>query len=87
MNEYFRASKAEPSLDDVKNIFNRSGPRDWLYDPETDTYTHRNNLLVFVSGNHSDTYTLRYGHMDVSPVTRKDLKQRLTPQVAAAAFI
>ena len=73
MSNYYRASDAQPSVDDLKEIFARSTPQDWLFDDVSDTFTHKQNLLVFVAGDHHGTYNLKYGHMDVDTLSSQAL--------------
>jgi hypothetical protein len=82
MAEYYRASELEPSVDDLSALLESSSPSDWLFDDETNSFTSRKNLLVVLAPNNQESYTLRYGHMDVFNVSNRFMNERVfaTPE-------
>ena len=74
MSAYFRGSDLEPSVDDLKQVLDRSAPSDWIFDSESRIFTHRENLLIFLAPSVGGNYNLQYGHMEIVPVRSAQIK-------------
>ena len=70
---FYRATDAEPTKDEIWAVFAASKPSDWLYDDESDIFTLRHDLLVFLVGSGSGSYMLKYGHMDIGHVSSEQI--------------
>ena len=77
MSEFFRATEVEPSEQELMALFNRSTQDHWLFDEETNIFTFKENMNLFVVPDDKGGFKLMYGYMKLTNLSDRDLENHL----------